>query len=251
MARRYQPRSMSVGEARHVMTLDMSEVEEAGWDGTIQHAKNMARMAASRLNFRGAGFSDLADEALSGVMMHLAERPDSSVHDCIDAGARAASARMSQIMRGKRTDGKNTGQRYEMYWHAQLVQIDDYHLDAMALAQVWERLSEDSRRMLTLAALHDTLIDAAKHEGVHVGTMRAKVRAARLRALTLWHDWETPPKPSMAGRKRLKTHCNHGHPFTAENTQWITDTKGNRQRRCATCNRQAQQKVRDKKLCNM
>ena len=30
-----------------------------------------------------------------------------------------------------------------------------------------------------------------------------------------------------------KTHCNHGHEFTAENTQWTAPTK----RSCRTCNR--------------
>ena len=246
MGRRYKPRLMSVGEARHVTRSAAANEETTGWDGTINHAQQMARIAASRTSFKGANFEDLADEALSGVMMQLAENPESSVANCIGSGHTAVSKYIDRLMQGNRKDGRNTGQRREMYWHDKRVHFDNYHLDELALSQVWEELSDDTRQTLTLAALHDTLIDAAAHAGVHPGTMRTKVRAARKRALTLWHDWEAPPIPTVSSRKRLKTHCSSGHEFTTDNTQWITDTRGNRQRRCATCNREAARRARER-----
>ena len=246
MGRRYKPRLMTVGEARHVMNPAQIDEDTQGWDCTIHHAKHMARIAASRVTFRGADLADLRDEALSGVMMQLAENPDSSIQDCIGAGHTAVSQYIDRLVQGNRKDGRNTGQRREMYWHDKRVHFDNYHLDELALSQVCGELGDDTRHTLTLAALHDTLIDAAAHAGVHPGTMRTKVRAARKRALTLWHDWETPPAPTISSRKRLKTHCNSGHEFTTDNTQWITDTRGNRQRRCATCNREAARRARER-----
>lgn len=246
MGRRYKPRLMSVGEARHVMENATHDEETTGWDGSIYHAQQMARIAASRIIFRGANFEDLVDEALSGVMMQLAERPESSVADCINSGHAEVSQYIDRLMQGNRTDGRHTGQRREMYWRDRRVHFDNYHLDELALSQVWDELSEDTRQTLTFAALHNTLIDAAKHAGVHPGTMRTKVRAARKRALTLWHDWESPPVLTISSRKRLKTHCNKGHEFTTDNTQWITDTNGNRQRRCAMCNRESARRHRER-----
>ena len=238
---------MSVGEALHVMDKTTHDEEVQGWDGSIYHAQQMARIAASRIHFRGADFEELAEEALSGVMMRLAEKPESSTRECIEAGVTAVGYFTYMLMRGHRTDGTHTGERKAMYWMDRRVHVDNYRLDELALSQVWEAMSEDTRKTLTLAALHDTLIVAAQHAGVNPNTMRKKVRKARLRALTLWHDWEQPPRLSMSSRKRLKTHCNKGHEFTAGNTQWITGARGNRQRRCATCNREAQRRHREKK----
>lgn len=246
MGRKYKPRLMSVGEARHVTNDKADDREISGWDGTIYHAQQMARIAASRVHFRGADFEELAEEALSGVMMRLAEDPGSSAHECIQAGVTAVGDFTYMLLHGRRTDGTHTGERKEMYWMDKRSHVDNYHLDELALSQVWEAMSEDTQKSLTLAALYDTLIDAAQHAGVTPVTMRKKVRKARLRAVTLWHDWEAPPKLTMSSRKRLKTHCNKGHEFTTGNTQWITDANGNRQRRCATCNRESQRRHRER-----
>ena len=223
-----------------------AQEEVDGWDGTIHHAKNMARLAAARIHFRGASFEDLADEALSGVMMQLAEKPDSSTYECIESGARAARDHASSIMKGRREDGKHTGGGFARYWAGRQIQIDNYHLEELALAQVWDALEEVEQETLTLTALHKSTADASKHAGVSLVTMHRRTRKARKRFLELLFDWETPPVVKNV-RRLTKTHCPQGHPYSSENTSY---KKGTRDRVCKECTRIRSQQDRDKRKKN-
>ncbi len=50
-----------------------------------------------------------------------------------------------------------------------------------------------------------------------------------------------PPPPP-------KTHCIHGHELTRENIQMVKRSDGTVEKRCATCNKERQQAIRDRRL---
>lgn len=61
----------------------------------------------------------------------------------------------------------------------------------------------------------------------------SKEHAAFLKMIT------SPTSRGPAGENLKKTHCNRGHEFTEENTQWVGG-QGNPQRQCKACARARQ-----------
>lgn len=66
----------------------------------------------------------------------------------------------------------------------------------------------------------------------HLCRNRACANPAHLEPVTIGEN--VMRGETIAARNRVKTHCIHGHEFTAQNT--ATDAKGGR--RCQTCNRE-------------
>ena len=217
-------------------TDDAAEVEV--WDGSLDMLKKAANFAATRIRYGTRSPTEIKDLAFSECCMIVAANPQATFFDLVDGAHRAVAHELRQITssHGVHRTETQTGARFAAFWYGAHTHRDDYGLDRIALTQVWGDLSEKDRRFLLIRASHKSNVEAAEAMGLNPGTMTRRSRNARKAALRLWFDWETPP-PYKQNRQRLRTHCNHGHSLD-EHQQWITDTKGNRVRRCGECNRQ-------------
>jgi hypothetical protein len=56
--------------------------------------------------------------------------------------------------------------------------------------------------------------------------------------------WDAERAITTPNQRRVNpTHCPHGHEYTEDNIYWIPDRKGNRHRRCATCEKARQREL--------
>jgi hypothetical protein len=76
----------------------------------------------------------------------------------------------------------------------------------------------------------------------HICRVRSCVNPAHLEAVSMREN--TLRGDTLAARNLGKTHCDKGHPFDEENTYIEWNKYGNPSRRCRTCNRFNESKLR-------
>ena len=207
-----------------------------GW--TLPDMRHAAAIGSSRIR---AATSRLLGDALNiaweGVALAVALNPQVSWADASAAAARAVADEASEIQhihRLARSDA-HTGARAAVYWCDWL---DNQPapptavLERIALAEVWDALTDDQRELLALAAIMPSG-EVADLLGISPSRVSQRLTAARRAAIALWHDWEPPP--SKLPRARVPNDepptCPQGHELIATRQRG----SGWTHRRCRTC----------------
>ena len=236
------------GAVQKFMPAPIAVMETPDWakpwgPWAFEDTKAAARIATART--RGSALGHEAyGVAWEGVALHVAENPQSSWLDAVNAGTRNLGDELSGHMHGKRTDGASTGSRFFKYWTLPAETPMERVEENLALAQVLGQISEKHREVLYSRCSFASDTDMAISLGESQSGVSRKVREARAAFARAWFDWEQAPQPRVQKPHSTATHCRHGHPWS-ENLQYVNTKKG-RQRRCRTCNQQAVEKSRRK-----
>lgn len=209
-----------------------------GYRHNLYTFTGVARAAAIK---RGAelGYRNAFTEAWEAAVLYQLENPDCEEHDTYLAALRGV-----QREREKTAQFYGRGARFLLVWTPKRAWQPDV-LQKIALDQVMAALEPKDAEILDHFKQFDTIAEAARNVSWPESTYRVAVRNAAKRARELWFDFEQAPQIT-GGRRRMKTHCAKGHAFTSENTQWVR-IRGNLTRRCATCNREAQAALRERR----
>lgn len=214
--------------------VEAQEIEH--WDGSMQHIRQIARMAASRSHFTAHLTEDKAELAATGITMALAEEPDTPVWELISRGVEAISRSQQTYLQqhGLRADGDGrTGAKFAIYWDpSRREPTHERRLDHWAVEQVWWELDEKHQQTLLGRIAAPDVEAQATQVGLSKAGVRKRIRQARQAALDLWFDWEPAPKPTPDMPRA--THCTRGHDLD-EHGSWMTRTGRGRTRYCLTC----------------
>lgn len=227
--------------------LSLSEIDE------------IARSAAQIASFirRGEDAAERFHTARCAIVIELstdASSVASSVRrrDLVSAGLRAIDA---EHKAWARTWGYNGGQQRAMpafwrYWHAESSpngSPEGHVVEKVALAQIWARLSLQHQEALYALSACEDYQQAAALLGVDFELFRGRIRHARSRFLTLWHEGEMPSqvwRRSDPGRR--VDACSNGHELAGENLGWV-GRPGRRKRVCRSCARDSTRRWRQRR----
>lgn len=223
------------------------EFEHEYWDGTLEHINSMARMAAGRARYNTSSVFDKRDTASSAISMMIVEDADTPVIDLINGGLQAiAREHQSRLAtHGARITGAGTGRGFAVYWLDKQQHFDSYNFSKAAIHQVFNELSERHQKDLLGASSHDSISDYARAIGLTVPTVSVRVKEARIAAMKLWFDWETPPPIKRQSRRHeAVTHCPQGHDQSIHR-KWKNWKARGRTPYCGECHRQRNRKKKN------
>lgn len=241
---------------------------------TLDHLHFIARRAVSASMARAMDYTDRFESAWSGVIDHLYacnERPSSL--ELIQAGEAAITQMIRTEYRHYGYAGRDSyagpesALNFQRFWWATPTPSPENGvIDRVSLWQIWERLSDKQREVLsTLAACGDYQA-AADALGVTYGTFNVHIHKARKAFLELWHEGEEPsrmwgadrrigsrtaPEPAKSKRRAATRAVTRrtGRPRT-EIVHGKASTYANHACRCAPCTAAASDKARERSRAN-
>jgi DNA-directed RNA polymerase specialized sigma24 family protein len=141
---------------------------------------------------------DLYSAAWHGIVEHLCTTDEPpSRRDLLEAGRQALAQDVKATMRhhGARTDGRNNGARYAMYWEwagRAVPSAEAGIVERIALAQILAALTPRQREAFTALASTADYLDAARLLDIEAQTFRSLLGRARGAFRGLWHEGEAP-----------------------------------------------------------
>ena len=222
---------------------------------SLRLMRSAAKIAISRVRSRQSDMADF-DDALSGVMLAVAQNPTIEFWDAVYAGQNEALAqRQSRTqMYGARQHGgrpqsegyAQSGRNFIIFWDHEFNRPRFTHPEAvderLTLNAVWLHLDPDDRDILAFIAFDhepgwaERLCDHLGLSRTSFSTAHKKVRAARRHAQELWFDGETPHIIADAPRRPRSTHCRAGHDLTdPANVREVRTKTGSKTIRCRVC----------------
>lgn len=153
--------------------------------------------------------------------------------------------------------GYGSAPRFAAYWLGlpQVTPSPEVRIvERVAAEQILPQLKpNESAAVHALAATGDYQAAAAAL-GISYMALLLRLGRARRRFLDLWHQHETPRRTQGHDRRvgsrstPLAAACSHGHPWTPENTRWVSRrsrTAGSaKERRCRACDRDRREQRR-------
>lgn len=211
-----------------------------GWD--IPTINQAAVYAMSRCHCDPRQFvGDPRESAWEGVALAIAADPACSWSTAVTEGARV----LSRDIFHQRNNNRSAGPRFHTFWNDTLrdsmrhTQPDTF-LAKLAVGQVMNALPPKHQVTLVTFAAIGSVAGCAEAWQVTTPAASARIKAARVAALALWFDGETPPLPRRlhGGSPRVLTNrekCARGH-------DWLLHGKTRRQRNrlrrvCGECER--------------
>lgn len=213
----------------------------------------IARSAASNNWYGGADYSDLYHVAWSAVVDLYYFSDTAPTRHELATEARAGIWRHANTERRtygyKDRDpwaGLGSAPRFASYWTvatAPVSPFEDRVLEPLALAEVWTRLTDRDRDVITAQAAFEDNRAAASALGMPTGSYSTYLSEARRRFAALWHDWETPHR-----LKGYTSRRNHNVPLKPCGTHAAYSRhKKNREPVDEACERAAYEYERNRK----
>ncbi|MFD8839810.1 RNA polymerase sigma factor sigma-70 region 4 domain-containing protein [Streptomyces griseofuscus] len=143
---------------------------------------------------------DLYAAAWHGIAEHLCTVDEPSARrDLLEAGRQALAADVKATMRhhGARTDTRNNGQKYAMYWQwaGHVTPSPETGIvERTALEQILEALTPRQRHAFTALATVGDYVEAARLLDIEPQTFRSLLGRARGAFRGLWHEGEEPSR---------------------------------------------------------
>jgi hypothetical protein len=137
------------------------------------------------------------------VIEHLATATERPAHqDLVNAGRRGSDLHVRAEMHAhgwdrRRSDlGAASLPGFQRYWQGTgRTPIDERIVERIAVRQVWPTLTLAQQQAVMALALTDDHAAAARQLGIPLGNYSSRLRNARIRFHTLWHEHETPRRP--------------------------------------------------------
>jgi len=168
-----------------------------GW--SQDELTRLARSCAARYPGRVLPYEARYDTAFYAMVVAVLEgagRADAG--DLWSAATRAISAEASSSLRhrGIRPGGEKVPS-WSVYWHSaahlEHASFEPVVDERLAVAQVWEQLSESHQETLGVYGWLETNEACARYLGVTYGVFAARLHHARIAARSAWFDWEPDP----------------------------------------------------------
>lgn len=169
-------------------------------------ARKAARTAAGRFAFAPGERFEIAWEAIAEKFCSSGDlSPDELVQTGMDAirGEYAELRHHHGIPKGFTSRDFTRRERYITYWyfHAGATRThEDKIIDAIALKQIWRKLSASQQEAIAALARHGDIASAARSLGKSRTTVKIHVAQGRKRFFALWHEHEKPSRKWMADR---------------------------------------------------
>lgn len=171
---------------------------------TLTDLDRMARIAVQMAWPRAMDYQDRYEAAWSAIADRLyADESMPSERDLKAAGATAVN-RLAQdhgrhwgLDRSNPDAGFEAARGFLRFWELfrrAARSPEDGVVERLALHQIWPRLSETHRLVLTAMAVHADNVTAAEAVGKTYGTFNSHLKNARREFLTLWHEGEAPSR---------------------------------------------------------
>lgn len=180
---------------------------------SVDDVDGMARKAAFAWGRTTPPFDERVDIARFAIVEHLLTSAEiADFHGLVNLGDAAIkkAVEINAYHRGEYTSGRGVAAgtpkvSFWRYWNsasAPALSPEEAIVDALALVQIWPRLTSNDHRVITALAAHDDYEVAANSLGVTTRSLRAYLSGARSRFLRLWHEHEKPSQ--MWGHDRRK-----------------------------------------------
>lgn len=179
---------------------------------SVDHLHVLAKMAVNRAWSQAADYPDRIEAAWSGICEHLCAVADPpQPWDLIHAGRAAVDQMAKDELRHHGTrhrdayEGPGSARNFLRYWWDQGVpaaSCENRVVDAVALQQIWPRLSARHREALTALAAFEDYRAAAASMGITPGTFKVHISKARQAFLAMWHEGEQPSRVWGTDRRR-------------------------------------------------
>ncbi|HEU4422108.1 MAG TPA: hypothetical protein VFR67_06155 [Pilimelia sp.] len=211
--------------------------------GAVDH---LAKAAVNMAGQYASDYLDRLDAAYGAIVVHLYEAPHwPTRYALLQAGATAvnrmveADLRTRGYRRANGYSGAMSAPGFVTYWWGQsgpTPSPENAVVERIAIDQIRKRLTPTQMSAVAALALTGDHVAAAELLGVPPGTYATRLRQARITALSLWHEGETPVRQSIdrrVGRRGERpTHCPQGHEYTPDN---VYLTQGRSSPRCKQC----------------
>jgi len=222
---------------------------------SLRLMRSAAKVAISRVRSRQSAMADF-DDALSGVMLAVAQNPTIEFWDAVYAGQNEALAQRqsrTQMYGARQHIGREqaegyaqSGKNFTLFWDHEFNRPRFTHPEAvderLTLNAVWLQLDPGDRDVLAFIAFDhepgwaERLCDHLGLSRASFSTAHKKVRAARRRAQELWFDGETPHILPATPRRKRSTRCRAGHDLTDPvNVREVRTRPGSKTVRCRAC----------------
>lgn len=166
---------------------------------TMADVGRLARVGISKARTSGGTSDDRYQAAWDAVVLALAEaseRPSAGVL------ATAAASAVEDAWHNHRhhhgiTNAGTDASRHVIFWLdlcAPTASPEQRIVEMRALVQIWPRLNDNDRQALTALATMGGYQSGADALGLDYRTFANRVRRARDRFLTLWHEGESPSR---------------------------------------------------------
>lgn len=180
---------------------------------TLTDLDRMARVSVYMAWPRAMDYQDRYETAWSAIAERLyADDVEPSERDLKTVGCNAVNRLAQDQGRHRGVDRRNSDAGFEgaarflSFWELFRRSVhspEDGVVDRLALSQIWPRLSETHRMVLTAMAVHADNVTAAEAVGKTYATFNSHLRNARREFLTLWHEGELPSRVwGKADRRR-------------------------------------------------
>jgi DNA-directed RNA polymerase specialized sigma24 family protein len=181
------------------MTATGADVHELRHGYNLADLDRLARIATRRAFgpvLDGRDRYQVAWSAIAEQLYAAAARPDPAGLLAAARGAISTHQWKDLHHRGLSLSYQGTP-RHAAYWHTMSAPTPSPEaavVDRAALWQIWPRLTAGERAALHALAVYGTHAAAADALGLAYGTFAARLRRARARFLTLWHEGEQPSR---------------------------------------------------------
>ncbi|GIH26010.1 hypothetical protein Aph01nite_43200 [Acrocarpospora phusangensis] len=175
---------------------------------TLDDLDRFARSAVSREitrgSWRGTQIGERYEIAWSAIAWHVSaaeEAPTAS--ELAVVGMRALNDTLSQHRKHHGT--RDNARAFAAYWldlGAPSGSPEGATVEALALAQIWPRLTPREKDVLVALATYDDHRAAAAVVGLSTRAFACQLSLARKRFLALWHEGEIPSRPWGNDRRR-------------------------------------------------
>lgn len=181
---------------------------------TMADIHRMAQLAANTSWARGGDYIDRFEAAWHAIVEALltsVEVPDRHALVAVGQVGTRDDVRAEMRHRGANADdrssGYGVGKNFNRYWwQRHTVSPEARVVDAVALQQIWPRLTGQQRRDLLLYATTGDLGAAAEAAGMQRQAYVLALNRARRAFRRLWHEGETPSRMwRQDGRKNPET----------------------------------------------
>jgi hypothetical protein len=183
---------------------------------TLTDLDRMAHVAVRMAWPRAMDYQDRYETAWSAIAEHLyASESTPSERDLKTVGCNAVN-RLAQdhgrhwgLDRNKPASGFESAKGFLCFWELlrrATGSPEQGVVERLALRQIWPRLSDTHRAVLTAMAVHADNVAAAEALGKTYGTFNSHLRNARREFLSLWHEGETPSRMWGKGDRRHSQH---------------------------------------------
>lgn len=221
--------------------------------------RKAVRVDASGAFWRGSNIADRYETAWSVIAEHLyaAQEPPAE-YDLVRTGTAALARSVYEL---RREHGYEDNQRaFNVYWLEAAGHTGSHEpriVDELALAQIWPRLTDRHRAVLTALAVFGDHAPAAQSLSMSTNLWSVHLSKARRAFLKMWHHGEEPSRPWGTDRRSTTPGARRKNPATRvryrrprepiQLTHGKAGTYQNHGCRCLPCHEAAMTKQRQRR----